>query len=158
MDSLANKPEEKKAFFEWRLNPEHDEIPSYIWGKENGVSQRTVYKWEKQTKGTLDEFDEFISVLKKAALKGGNSRDRELYAKVKGWLIDRREEKHVIDFSAAEYIRIGNEIIGRLREDYRHSGGSCPVCGVSQVLCPPREDTEPEQQVDRDVAAVALST
>lgn len=75
-------------------------------------------------------------------------------------LVESLEKKKEvrIEFTAADYIRAGTELLRRQREDFKN-GGVCPICGkLSSVSIPTPVDKEREHDAGSEVATVAISS
>lgn len=78
--------------------------------------------------GFLKEHKQEIAKSLLSLIKGQKSvKSVELALKALGELADKREVVKV-EFTASDYTRIARETIDRLREQYKESGGMCPVC------------------------------
>jgi hypothetical protein len=127
------------------------------------VSEPMGYKWKvrlEKMRATPDdnEFSEYMGYLKKVVFGAkGSANDRKLYAQIKGWLVEKREDKVSFEISTEERLRIAQGVLSGLTENYQRGNGVCPVCRRPKVLlsevC---MDTEPEQQAEDTVAAVAV--
>ena len=113
---------------------------------------------EQKTISEIHSLDDYLRYLKELAYNPKSlGKDRELYAKLLGWLTEKREETHKFEFTPTDYTRIARETINRLREEYQRLGGSCPICGFTKALCEPSHShSEPEQSEGGEVAAVAV--
>jgi len=149
-------------FSEWYNTPKEQRIVKTVteWSKINHVSTSTLVRWGEIVRNNQFPTDlaRFVDHLKKLAFSSkGNSKDRELYARIKGWLVEKKEETHKYEPTPTDYIGFAQKVITRLREDYLANGGVCPVCGFDKAL---RNSVcvhpEPEHTESREVAAVAL--
>ena len=151
-----------KSFIEWYATEEALREPKTQaeWGKINGVSVASVGKWihkikEKRTGLPVDEIEEFTQWCKEVAYSAkGTSKDRELYAKLNGWLLEKREDKKN-EPSTGDYIRWSKQLIEQLRGQ---RGGICPLCDrLQEVSSEPRvHSDEGEATEDNKVGVVGL--
>jgi len=117
-------------------------------------------KWRKQylkERGESSDIEYFLSYLRnKAYSQKGTTRDLELLARTEGWLIDRREVDHKVEFTPADYITTSKNLIKRLKKS---NGGVCPVCGKPAILlsevC---VDSEQKYSTGRSMATMAISS
>lgn len=152
-----------KPFVEWYSEEEEFREPKTQaeWGRINRVSVATVAKWihkikENRTGLPVGEVEEFTQWCKEVAYSAkGTSKDRELYAKLNGWLLEKKEDKKNEPI-ASDYIRWSKQLIEELR---RQRGGSCPMCGgLQEVSEEPRIHTdEGEAAEGNEVGSVGLS-
>ena len=157
---------EFEEFTEWYFaDPGDRVIPTQVeWAKAHGVSVQALAKWvkkiKKNTVSSQDDMETFVAHLKERIYNGtATAKDKELYAKINGWLIERKEVTERFEPSASDYIAYGRRVIEQLRENYSEHGGVCPVCGGLETLClEPRSDTEPEHEESRELATVAVSS
>jgi len=102
-----------------------------------------------------EEFEQFKKDMRKASK--GNSQYARLYAQLEGYLDNKEKEGEGL--SASDYTRIARETKNRIREEYRKSGGVCPVCGECKVFRnPARMDTEPEHEAGGEMEALDIFT
>lgn len=106
----------------------------------------------------IHSLDDYLLYLKGLAYNPKSlGKDRELYAKILGWLERAKAENKKEELTADDYTIIGARYAKQLQDDYRQGGGVCPVCHrPKEVRSEPRLDTEPEHAEDREVATVAL--
>lgn len=131
----------------------------------HGISEVTLSNWKnklKNIKPTTDEQEAvlFLQQLAEDARKpSATSGIRELYARLKGLYVDRREVKQTVEFTPTDYARIATTVVERLREDYRRGGGNCPVCHkLPEVLVKICADSGQEHGASSEMATVAVST
>ena len=124
-----------------------------------GISEYTITTWDRKLKESKgDEVEIFKEHVRERALDPRSVyKWGELYAKMKGLLIDKSEQKITHELSAEDRIRVARETVNGIREQYRLGGGCCPVCGEYPTLRhEPCLDTEPEFTEDREVETLAL--
>jgi hypothetical protein len=129
------------------------------------ISRAVGSKWKIELdklrkEANTDDCEEFRLHMRALAFgeseEKATSKDRELYARMNGWLVDKREETVKYELSADERLHIARETINRLKEIIS-GGGRCPVCGFGGVLCDEScLDTEPEYEPDNTVETLAL--
>lgn len=149
--------------YKWLENPEEylelttqKEVAIFLGVSEELVSQ-SCKKWKKEQVQDNHDLPEYLRHLKELAYDPkAPVKNRELYAKILGWLQEKKETNKE-EISAEEYISIGTRVIKQLQDEYRQGNRSCPVCGRPQEICDePHLDTEPERPEDREVAGVAV--
>ena len=120
------------------------ELATHLGKSVQRISQALV----KKQRGVHD-LDEYLKFLKKQAYNPKSPvKNRELYAKILGWLAEKKDENKE-EISAEEYISIGTRVAKQLQDTYRQGNGNCPVCGRPQEMGnQPRMDTEPKQPED----------
>lgn len=119
---------------------------------QNWVNKRK--KDGKRNGGHVDkEFNDFLELCMKEGAK--NSRYADLYAQLKGWKQKPKEEVNG-GFTPAELIGIGQQVRQALINEYRQSGGRCPLSNVCQVFHVSRLGQGREQPEEDEVAAVGL--
>jgi hypothetical protein len=161
----AFKAEEFKRFSEWYYAPSEDSLkinfPTQVAiAKHLNISQALATKWNRRLSdeetGSDDDFKSFMSMLRREVFKNRASpKDRELYSKLNNWLVDRKEEKVTLDFSATDHNRIATNIIQRLREEYQEHRGICPVCSRPDLLDEKlRLDTNTDKASEKSEMAV----
>jgi len=158
--------ETKKAIFEkykeWRLLTKEDRekqglpLTQREFSIHHGITEKTLSLWnDKIDEVVPSDEDTLITAIKNFAMLGKNPMWARLY-----WDIQhpKNEPTKGDGLSADDYIDIGRKFRDGIIAEYE-SGGVCPVCHRFKEVCEkPRLDTEPEQQEDREVAAVELST
>ncbi len=140
-----------EAFIEWRSIPKAERVikNDTQWAKANGLSEQTVCRWGQKLKEQAEnrdpnEFKTFMKHLKEIAFGGrATSRDRELYMKANGWLVEKREETLKVDYTPGERAKIAREVLEGLRANYK--GGWCPVCNRGLSIEQPKELTTVQQ-------------
>ncbi len=89
--------------------------------------------WVKEQ--TLSTYDEPIMKSIEKSAKAGNAASQRLWAEIRGKTVRAYgATQKVIDFAAADYIRLTREVISLIREDFKGRKGKCPVCGKSDLL------------------------
>ena len=155
-----------KLFIDWYFNEEREPRTQVEWCKENRVSPATMSKWVRGIKDNkisrpVDELTQFLEHCREIAFSSkGTSKDRELYSKLNGWLIEKREDKVKIEPNSGDYIRWGREILEQLRQDYRGGNEVCPICGRFQEVLsrPSLHSNESQASEDNQVGVVGLLT
>lgn len=119
------------------------------------VSLVTLYKWQKaieKERGVSDddEIQVFMERLYKLATdQKASAKHMELFAKLKGLLIDKQEIKHKFELSADDHYRIDREADRRIQELNRGADGIQGLQEESPILleqvC---VDTEQEHSPD----------
>ena len=116
--------------------------------REVGITVPTLYEYEKRIEeedrivesGSPDERDEFLKSIKPFALSGKNSRYADLYSTIKGWKVNKIEEKHTVEFSHGDRITLYREFLEWGRREAEESG-FCPMCHQPHLLLnEPRTD------------------
>jgi hypothetical protein len=117
--------------------------------KHIGITATTQNLYKERLEKAREEakasdYDAFEARLKELAFSPkSTSRDRELYARIRGWLVEKREDTVKFEPSASDYATITENIIGRLRENWENNGGVCVICGRPKtLLAEPCVDTD----------------
>ena len=164
------KSEIIRKFAEWLLIPDEDRREQGLplnqtqFAIHHGVGTATLSIWKRELRlkaGNPEEQDTilFLAQLAEDARKvNAPAGIRELYARLKGIYVDKREVKQTVEFTPTDYTRMAQTIIKRLRESYQGGGGSCPICLRPPILlnevC---DNSGQEHSEDGEVATVAVS-
>lgn len=142
----------KEQFFKWLDTPVDQRVPQTQkeFAALNGVYQERLSYWKSRRKGPrkaskgLHSLEDYLEYLKGRAYDPKSpGKDRELYAKILGWLTTERETKKE-ELTPDDYINIGNRVVAELRDQYTQGGGRCPVCGGLEAVRDRLLDSEPE--------------
>lgn len=163
--------ETKAKYAEWRTLTDEERYEKGLpltqreFSTIYSITEQTLSAWNKELDAKkpkeangIHNLEDFLGYMRSLAFNPKSlGKDRELYAKLLGWLTEKREDTVKVEFTPADYTRIARETIGQLRAELESGGGRCPVCGQYKALRNgARLDTESEHTEDREVAALAL--
>jgi len=165
------KKEETELLYQAYLNKDKlglktvDSFIKYLKTQGKTLSFETVRKRLKQFKAKTQapegEKEKYLENLRKQCFSGdATGAQQKLYAEMMDWIPkDKKEETKGLELTPSDYIRIANDTIRGLREDYLKYGGNCPCCGIGKVVPDPiRLDSEREHDEQGAVATVGLSS
>ena len=150
----------------WLNTPDDERYPKTKVGfaRLNNVSEQTLNNCDRKieaesSRSEDNAWDSYMVNLTNIVLKPTASASHmQLFATIKGKLVEKREDTVKFEPNASDYIEIGRRVIEQIRQDYQQFGGSCPVCGECQpVRHEAHLDTEPDLQENREVATLVLS-
>ena len=107
-----------EKYIQWKSLPEDERGKKQGFADANGIHLQTLYNWDKKMgKMEVGEVDAFLEHVRKMAVKpGAMVRWAELYAKMKGLLVEKSEQKVIYEVSAGERARAINKADRELRE------------------------------------------
>jgi len=127
-----------RKFAEWLSLPEEEREPKTIraLAEQLGKAESTLWLWKAQlTKLDDDEVDRFKRKLYRDAMKpNATGKDKELYARMKGLLVDKQETKVTLELSADERARRELEAERREREWRSREGYRVEVMSEEPAL------------------------
>lgn len=135
--------------------------------KHVGITVRTYYVWQGKPVDSKFDFDAELEknapklvkqILKQVSSQKCSPKTLEIYAKLLGKYVDKREDKLKVEFTPTDYSLIAGRVVQGLRDQYQSGNGICPVCQRPKVLvdavC---VDTEPEHGEESQVADMDVS-
>jgi hypothetical protein len=132
------KVEAKQRLYEWLMQPKMERQPpsKKALCRELGISVPTTRAWEKEfVDGRKDSDLQRVVALEDSLFKaamGGNVRAAELYAKMKGMLIDRNETKVSVELNADQLDKARRAAEERVRAELDRIN-----CGVVSLPAEP---------------------
>lgn len=149
----------KQRALEWYFNPDGNKGTQKELAKELGVGKDTLIRWIKSFKEQGNGGDEalFIAQVRTRAMEARSPASiLELYARLKGYLVDKSEVKVEIGLSADEHTRRNLEAERELREFRETSGHRVeevpekPTLLPEPVLLHPNKGTNEVKPTEND--------
>jgi len=112
----------------------------------HGIPAPTLTIWKKNASIDTVLVKNMLDNAYKLGIEG-KYKYAELWAKMTGNYVDKSESSVKVEFTANDYARVAEQVIGGLRASYAEHGGICPVCGRFEILLSEScLDTEPQHR------------